>query len=293
VLRREALDSAQREEKDIRISSCTLWLVVFFSVLAVASRAKAQSIPASPATQQEQDALDNPVLEQADEEQLIPYIKSRVTLKYDRLRADDGGTVNQGRLYWLQAFGETQRFGTSIELPLLGVNPAAGNAGATGFGDMKVAFRAMISKSQKFEQAAEAEFTFPTAGSKVLGFNETVYRTAWGFSREITKDFLLSGNLSYNKTIQSRNVPQLTNFLEPELILSHDFTKHVAAYVDWDTFYDFTVSQYGQIMKLGAVWVIDRPGKWNLEPYVQFPLNEFTRRVDFKNDVGIDVTYHF
>src|SRR5208283_1108340 len=99
----------------MRASALVIALQAFFLLGAIPRSADAQDTPvSSPATQQAtqstspasstsaqapapakpkpDDALDNPVIEQADEEQSITYLKSHVTFKYnhdeyDRARA--------------------------------------------------------------------------------------------------------------------------------------------------------------------------------------------------------------
>ncbi len=245
------------------------------------------------ASPQQVSPVDEPVLEQADEEQLVPFMESRIVLKYDHIRFEPNGSINRGRIYWLQAFGDRQRLAASIELPFVGLDTPIPSANATGFGDVKVAFRGILGKSALFEHGAEIEFTFPTASDRGLGLNQTIFRGLWGFSRSITGSTLLSGNLAYNKAVQTDHGYTGENSFEPELILTQALSKRIAVFADYDLYYSFNQSQLGQTMKFGVVWVFGPGQTWDLSPYAQLPLNQFTRRTNLNSDVGIDFSYHF
>jgi hypothetical protein len=78
-----------------RVPAFCFALLLCFGFLA--THAMAPSPGTSPAPQTgtatlnpPHDAIDDPVLEQADEEDIVPYMKSRVIFKYDRLGTDGG-----------------------------------------------------------------------------------------------------------------------------------------------------------------------------------------------------------
>ena len=84
-----------------------------------------------------------------------------------------------------------------------------------------------------------------------------------------------------------------TNDIEPELILTQAFAKRVGGYLDWDTYYDFNVHEFAQTLRLGFEVELDRKEKWSFSPYFEFPLNHFTQTTVFKNNVGVELSYHF
>lgn len=239
------------------------------------------------------DALENPVLEQADEEQSITYMQSHVTFKYNHDEYDEGASGDRVRIDWLQSFGPSQRLAAGIELPFVGFHGSNGEPSGSGLGDIVLKFRGMLGQGEKFEHAAGIEITVPSASNDQVGENETVIRLVWGFSAQLTPRTLLSGELGYNKAVQTSHGLPGTNSIEPELILSQAFAKRAGGYLDWDTYYDFSVSEFGQTMKAGLEFELDHKEKWGLAPYFQFPLNHFTRITEFKNSVGVELSYNF
>ena len=293
-----------------------LALHVFLSVLVVPYNARAQEPPPSDpqaqqvppqqspgasataaqtpahATPSPDDAFDNPVLEQADEAR-ITYMQSRVTFKYNHDEYDGGSSGDLVEVDWLQSFGPSGRMAAGIELPFMHFNGGAGEPSGNGLGDIKLEFRGMLGKWEKFEYAAGIEITIPSATNNLVGENEIVIKLVWGFSTQVTPHTLLSGELGYNKAVQtSHNLPG-TNNIEPELILSQAFAKRIGGYLDWNTYYDFNASEYAQTLRVGLNVELDRKEKWSLSPYFEFPLNHFTRITEIKNLVGVDLSYNF
>src|SRR5208283_2888952 len=284
----------------MRASALVIALQAFFLLGAIPRSADAQDTPvSSPATQQAtqstspasstsaqapapakpkpDDALDNPVIEQADEEQSITYLKSHVTFKYNHDEYDEGSSGNRERIDWQQSFGPSGRMAAGIELPFVQFSGNNGEPSGNGLGDIVLKFRGMLGKGEKFENAAGIEITVPSATNYQIGENETVIKVVWGFSAQVTPRTLLSGELAYNKAVQTSHRLPGTNSIQPELILSHAFAKRAGGYLDWDTYYDFSASAYSQLLKVGLEFELDRNEKWSLAPYLQFPLNHFTR----------------
>lgn len=183
------------------------------------------------------EALENPVLDEADDEH-ITNMASHIALEYNHDKLDGGADFDRIRIRWLQAFGPSKRFAAGIELPFLHLNAGMGPS-ANGFGDMSVEFRAMLQKDEKFEQAAGIELTMPSASTNVLGTGQTVMRLAWGFSTPITSQTLLSGEVGYDNAVATQRSEPGVNFLEPELLLTQAFGKRIAVFVDWDSYEDF------------------------------------------------------
>jgi len=239
------------------------------------------------------DALTNPVLEQADEERNITYMQSHLTFKYNHDEYDGGASGDLVQVDWLQSFGPSSRLAAGIELPFMHFNGGNGEPSSNGLGDMKLEFRGMLSKGERFEQAAGLEITVPSASNDLVGEGETVIKLVWGFSTQVTPHTLLSGELGYNKAVHTRHGLPGTNNIEPELILTQAFAKRVGGYLDWDTYYDFNASEYAQTLKVGFDVELDGKEKWSLSPYFEFPLNHFTQTTEIKNTVGVELSYIF
>jgi len=293
-----------------------VFLIVFASIVVVPRNARAQEPPASdpqaqqppkppvganpsgaqtttPANPSPGDALDNPVLKQADEEDIVTYIQSHVTLKYNHDEFDGGASGNRERVEWFQSFGPSKRFAAGIELPFVQFHGSNGEPSGSGLGDIELKFRGMLGKWEKFEHAAGFEITVPSASNDQASENETLIKLVWGFSAQVTPHTLLSADLGYNKAVQTSHGLAGTNNLEPEIILAQAFAKRVAGYLDWDTYYDFNAREYAQALKVGLEFQLDHKEKWGLSPYFQFPLNHFTRVTEIKNSVGIELSYVF
>jgi hypothetical protein len=247
----------------------------------------------APATRSTDDALENPVLEQADEGDNITYMQSRVAFKYNHDEYNGGASGDRVRVDWLQSLGSSQRFAAGIEIPVVHFNGDDGEPSGNGLGDIKLQFRGMLGKGEKFENAVGFEITLPSASNDQVCENEAAIRVVWGFSAQVASQTLLSGELGYNKAVQSSHGPLGTNSIEPELILSQAFAKRAGGYLDWDTYYDFSASACAQTLKAGVEFELDHSEKWGLSPYFQFPLNHFTRITEFKNSVGVELSYNF
>jgi hypothetical protein len=253
-----------------------------------------------PAALRHEDALENPVLEEADEEEKVTELKSRVAFTYDYAGFGGGSSGNCLRLEWVQAFGPGKRLAVKVEFPFfIHFDGGAEESNVDGVGDTLVEFAAMLGKTEKFEHAAAVAVTAPSASdslvrSGVLGAEgETAIKAAWGFSTQVTEHTLLSGNLGYNKAVHARYGAETINEIQPELILSQAFGKRVGGYLEWNTYYDFTESKWAQAMKVGLEFTLDRKEKWGLSPYFAFALNDFAREADFRNNGGVYVSYHF
>src|SRR5271157_1689383 len=163
------------------------------------------------ATPSPDDALDNPVLEQADEERNITYMQSHITFKYNHDEYDGGSSGDLVQVDWLQSFASSNRMAAGIELPLVHFNGSNGEPGGSGLGDIKLQFRGMLGKWEKFEHAGGIEITVPSASNDLVGENETVIRLVWGFSAQVTPHTMLSGELGYNKAVQTSHALTGTN----------------------------------------------------------------------------------
>ena len=238
-------------------------------------------------------ALDNPVLEQADEERNITYMQSHLTFKYNHDEYDGGANGDLVQVDWLQSFGPSSRLAAGIELPFMHFYGGNGEPSGNGLGDIKLEFRGMLSKGERFEQAAGFEITVPSASNDLVGEGETVIKLVWGFSTQVTPHTLLSGEVGYNKAVQTRHGLPGINNIEPGLILTQAFAKRLGGYLDWDTYYDFNASEYAQTLRVGFDVELDGTEKCSLSPYFQFPLNHFTRITEIKNTVGIELSYNF
>jgi len=258
-----------------------------------ASAAPAPTHAAVLATPSSDNALDNATLEQADEEHNVTYMQSRITFKYNHDAYHGGGSGDGFEVNWLQSFGRSSRIAAEIEIPFMHFNGGTGEQSGNGIGDIKLEFRAMLGKGEKFEHAASFELTVPSASNDLVGEGETVITLLWGFSASLTPHTLLSGELGYNKAIHTTREHPGINNIEPELILTQAIAKRAGAYLDWDTYYDFNAGEYAQTSKVGLEFELDRKERWGLSPYFQFPLNHFTRMTDIANSAGVELGYYF
>jgi hypothetical protein len=242
-----------------------------------------------------QDALENPVLEEADEDRNITYMDSTVAFEYRREEMEGGSSWDNFELEWQQAFGHSRRLAIDIELPFIHASAGDDEPSAGGTGDMKLGFKGILGKGEKFEHAAGVEVTLPSASRNAIGDGETVLRFAWGCSAQLTEHTLLNAEVGYNKPVQnqrSTNAPG-TNSIEPELILAQGFAKHLAGFLDWDSYYDFSASDYVPTMRAGLEVAFDRKEKWTLSPYVTFPLNHAARIFEIKSAAGFVLAYRY
>jgi hypothetical protein len=218
---------------------------------------------------------------------------SHIALKYNHDELEGGSSLDQVEVHWLQALGSSKRLAVGIEVPLVHLNSEDMEPSANGMGDIILEFRGMLTKGEKFEQAAGIELTLPSASHDVLGENQTVFKAVWGFSAQITSHTLLSGEVGYNKGVRSGPFQTEINSIEPELIFSQAFGNRFGAFLEWNNYYEFNVSEYVQTLKVGLEVELDRKQKWSLAPYAVFPLNHVSREAEFKNSVGVDLVYNF
>jgi hypothetical protein len=285
----------------------SLLLIGICSVLPVSRCALGQSTgtnssqqgPPSPPQAQSgaaphpQDALDNPLLENANATRTITFIEPFVNLEYRHDALDGGVNTNTVYLRWLQSFGPKGRFAAGIELPFGNATAPEGEPSGGGIGDIRLGFRGMLHKGEHFEHAAGIEITLPSASNDTLGEGQTVLKFIWGFSAELAKHTLLSGEFGYNKAVQNQHATPGVNSIEPELILTQGLAKRVACYLDWDNYYEFNIDEYVQTLEAGAEFAIDRKNKWTFAPYIVFPLNHAGRITETKNAVGFNLNYNW
>lgn len=248
----------------------------------------------TPANPTQPDALDNPILEQADEERNITYMESHVAFKYRHDDLDSGVSADSFKFHWLQSFGPSQRMAAGIELPFAHVSAGGPEEpSASGFGDIVLDFRGMIWKGEKFEHAAGIELTLPSASAGPVGEGQTVLKMIWGCSAQLTTHTVLSAEVGYNKAVQNQHDTPGVNSIEPEFILSQTFAKRFAGYLDCDNYYEFNVDKYVNTLQIGLEFALDHQEKWTFSPYVLFPLSHASRIIETRNAVGLDVTYTF
>jgi len=252
-----------------------------------------------PTATSHEKALENPVLEQADEDDKVTSLESRVVFKYNHAAFDGSSRGDYMRLEWVQAFGPSKRMAVRFELPLIHVDGATDEPNASGVGDILLEFIGMLGKTEKFEHSAALEVTVPSANdalarlSVIGGEGETVIRPAWGFTTQVTASTLLSGNLAYSKAVHTRYGFEGTSQIEPGLILSQAVSKRVGGFLEWNTYYDFNATRWALALQVGIDFLLDRKEKWNLSPHFAFALNDFAREMEFRSAAGFDLSYHF
>jgi hypothetical protein len=67
-----------------------------------------------------------------------------------------------------------------IELPFVHATGGGSEPSTNGLGDIKLDFRGMLGKYEKFEHAAGIELTLPSAATHVIGEGRTVLKIVWG-----------------------------------------------------------------------------------------------------------------
>lgn len=206
----------------------------------------------------QQDALENPILEQDDEERNITYVESHVTFEYRHDEFDGGSNGDSFKTEWLQSFGPSHRMAAGIAPPFEHASGEQGEPSANGTGDIKLEFRGMLGKGEKFEHAAGIELTLPSASNDEIGEGQTVLTFIWGCSAQLTTHTLLGAESGYNKAVQNQRETPGVNSIEPELILSQAFARRFEGYLDWDSYYDFGFDEYVQTVQRGLEFALDR-----------------------------------
>jgi len=103
-------------------------------------------------------------------------MQSHVTFKYNHDEYDGGSSGDLVQIDWLQSFGPSGRLTAGIELPFMHFNGGHGEPSGNGLGDIKLEFRGMLSKRERFEQAAGFVITVPSASNDLVGEGETVIK---------------------------------------------------------------------------------------------------------------------
>ena len=140
----------------------------FLSGLTVRN-AWAQHTSAPATTNQSADYKQ--VLDQADKEDKETYVESYVSLGYRHDRFLEGLNGEELRTHWQQTFGPLGRLTAGIELAFIDIR---GDGSKAGIGDIRLDFRGMISKGERFKQAIGIEVVEPSAGHKLLDNGQTV-----------------------------------------------------------------------------------------------------------------------
>ena len=81
-----------------------------------------------PTAPSHEEALENPVLEQADEDDKVTSLESRIAFKYNHAAFAGDSRGDYLRLEWVQAFGPSKRMAVRFELPLIHVDGATDRA---------------------------------------------------------------------------------------------------------------------------------------------------------------------
>ncbi len=238
------------------------------------------------------DALDEPLLQDADEDQVPSDLFSRLTLKYDHLAYAAGYESDRFRLSGQQAL-DRNRFSLGYELPFLDLRGGAAPSSGPSLGDIKLSLNAGLGRWDRFTNAATIEATLPSASEPGLGLGQNLLRMAWGFSIPLARETVLSGTLAYNKGVSAPAGQQGANSFEPEWVLAQGIGRHLAGFLDWDTYRDFNAGQFGQTLKAGLVIQLEKTKRWSASPYGQFPLNHFTSAGNIRSDAGVDVSFRY
>jgi len=237
--------------------------------------------------------LDDPLLQATDDEEIPQDLFSRVVFQYDHLMFSNGADGDRFRLSGQQTFGPRQRIGIVYEVPYFNIHGGVNAANGDGLGDIKLEANYLLGKTDRFSNAVRAEFTFPSGSNNVVSLGQNIVKMAYGFSTPLTSRTVLTGILAYIKGMTAPPGRQGFNNFEGEAILTERATKRLAAFLDWDAYYDFNADRLGQTLKTGLAIQLDRKGRWIGSPYAQFPLNHFTSSTNLKSDLGFDLTWRY
>jgi hypothetical protein len=237
--------------------------------------------------------LDDVLIKETDEDDVPTDLFSRVSFEYDRANFSGGADNDRFRIKGQQAFGPKYRLGFGYEIPFIDAHRTGDVQSASGLGDIKLIASAILGDTGKFKNAAAAEFTFPSAANNALGFGQTIIKAVWSFSIPLGERTALSGIFGYNKAVNTNTGQQGINSFEPQTVLVYKFTGRVAGYLDYDMYRDFNVDQFGQTLKGGLTFGLDRRLRWSLSPYAQFPLNHFTSSTNIRSDIGAELSWRY
>ena len=245
------------------------------------------------AQQQAEKPLDDRLLQATDDGGIPQDLFSRVMFQYDHLMFSSGADGDRVRLSGQQTFGARNRLGIVYEVPYFNIHGGVNAANGDGLGDIKLEANYLLGKTDRFSNAVRAEFTFPSGSNRVVSLGQNIVKMAYGFSTPLAARTIFTGVLAYNKGMTARPGQQGFNNIEPDLILTRRFSQRLAAFLDWDSYYDFNSDNYGQTLKTGMSIQFDRKGRWIGSPYAQFPLNHFTSSTNLKSDIGFDLTWRY
>jgi len=269
--------------------ACALGLAATFLFAPAVGNAWAQ--PASLPAAASPGADYRGILGESDEEDKETYIDSYLSVGYRHDRFPEGLNGDEIRFHWQQSFGPSSSLAAGIEIPFIDVRGEGSSA--AGIGDIHLDFRGMISKGERFEQAAGLEVVAPSASHELLDDGQTVLRLLWGFSGKITRRTTLDGEASYSKAVSSRfGTPEL-NHPGGELILTRAFTERFSGFLDSKNYYEFSLHGSANTLKIGAEVLLDREKKWGLSPYVLIPFTQAARHLETSGALGLDLRFKY
>jgi hypothetical protein len=241
---------------------------------------------------------DDVLLQTTDHDVQPADLYSRVSIEYDHGTFSGDKSNNRERIKGQQAFGVAHHLAFGYEIPVIrgfgfDIDGGSSTVSGRGLGDIKLNVSALLGDYAHLKHAVTFEVTFPSAPDTVKGSDQTVLKMAWGGSTPLGEKTVLNAVLAYNKAATAHEGEQGVNNIEPEAILKRAFTKRFAGYLDYDTYWDFNADQFGQTLKAGLQFQLDKAARWGLSPYVQFPLNHFTSSTNLRNDVGMELSRRY
>lgn len=275
-----------------------LALTILFATTAAASQTidPQTTPPAVPAatSQASHPLVPDSLLDQADGVEKATSFESRVTFEYRYHEFEDGSSGDSIYLHWLQSFGPSKRLAAEIEFPVI----YESGPDAAGIGDITLKFRGMLGKGEKFEQVAGLAITVPSGSQGLIDEGhildgQTVLGVEWGCTAKLTEHTEVSFDLRYHKGVHNRGPGPKRNYVEPELIVTQALAKHVAGYLEWNQYYEFSKSLYVPLLKPGFEIAMDREKKWSISPFIVFPLNRNARIEETKLGVGVVLNFTF
>jgi len=229
------------------------------------------------------------VIEEESGERDITYLKSRVTFRYDYKDQEGDVITNRFRVKTVIGFGPHQRYGVSLNVPVLHRDKPEDSA--TGLGDVELQAGAVIQSWRKFRYGAALQVTFQTATDDLLGGGSTSLKPAFGFTATPSRRFEFNCAFNYKRSIHTTRGDPVNEF-EPDCTANTRILKSTA-FAESDSFYEFGPGQWAPTLKLGLSRRFGEGRQWVVSPYFSFPLNEFARQSQYRYNVGLDLGWNF
>lgn len=217
------------------------------------------------------------------------YFRSRIVFKYDHKFVPDDVSKDRFRTYVQYAFGSTQRWVVTSELPI--VNVSSPTKSTTGTGDLEFNFGYMPTKTERFRQAIGTQLRIQSASDPALGGAATVMKALYLTSFVMSSHWVLDASVNYAHSVHLRDGAGTVSTIEPEYTISHSFP-WFTFYIYGDNYFDFPVSKWGNTIQGGLSKSFGKQKLTVVSVYDEYGLNSHAR-AGFKHDVGVNITRYF